>query len=84
MRNPHSRPWTEEDNTKLKSLAGKMPTARIAAELGRSPGATVVQASKLKVSLSRRRHAGRLPRSDVDAAQPSSVNRPAGSRWRAF
>ena len=43
MTNPHFRPWTEEDNTTLKSLAGKMPTARIAAELGRSPGATVVQ-----------------------------------------
>ena len=60
MSNPHSRPWTEEDNTKLKSLAGKMPTARIAAELGRSPSATVVQASKLKVSLSTRRHKWRV------------------------
>ena len=73
MTNPHFRPWTEEDNTTLKSLAGKMPTARIAAELGRSPGATVVQASKLKVSLRTRRHTRRLAQSDVDAAQTSSA-----------
>ena len=73
MGNPHSRPWTEEDNAKLKNLAGKMPTGRIAAELGRSPGATVVQASKLKVSLSTRRHTRRLPQSGVDAAQTSSA-----------
>ena len=69
MSNPHSRPWTEEDNAKLKSLAGKMPTGRIAAELGRSPGATVVQACKLKVSLRTRRHTERPAPSGIDAAQ---------------
>ena len=35
MSNPLSRPFTEEDNTKLKSLAGRMPTARIAADIQR-------------------------------------------------
>jgi len=73
MTNLHFRPWTEEDNTKLTALAGKMPTAQIAAKLGRSPGATVMQASKLKVSLSTHQHARQLPRSGVDAAQPSSA-----------
>lgn len=48
-------PWTEADNIKLKNLAGSVPTKEIAACLGRSMGATVVQASKLKLSLSMRR-----------------------------
>lgn len=43
--------WTEEDNAKLMSLAGTMPPAEVAAKLERTIGATVVQASKLKVSL---------------------------------
>lgn len=51
MPNANFRSWTEADNAKLKSLAGKLPPAEIAAELGRSAGATVAQASKLKVSL---------------------------------
>jgi hypothetical protein len=55
MPNPNLRSWTEADNAKLKSLAGKLRPAEIAAELGRSAGATVLQASKLKVSLSTRR-----------------------------
>jgi hypothetical protein len=48
MPNPNLRSWTEADNAKLKSLAGKLRPAEIAAELGRSAGATVLQASKLK------------------------------------
>lgn len=48
--------WTTEDIEKLKSLAGKMPVSQIAAQLGRSRGATAVEASKLKISL--RRHRG--------------------------
>jgi hypothetical protein len=43
--------WTEDDNAKLKSLVGTKPVDAIAAELGRSPGAVQIQASKLKVSL---------------------------------
>lgn len=45
------RPWTADDNAKLKGLAGKVDRNEIAAQLGRSVGATVVQASKLKISL---------------------------------
>ena len=86
MTNLNFRPWTEEDNTKLTSLAGKMPTAQIAAELGRSPGATVMQASKLKVSLSTRQHARRLPRSGVDAAQQAALkkDRPVHTGGRGY
>ena len=51
------RTWTEADNVTLRSLAGKIPAKEIAAQLDRSIGATIVQASKLKVSLSMRRRA---------------------------
>ena len=44
------RRWTEDDNTKLKSLAGTKSVEAVAVELGRTAGAVVVQASKLKVS----------------------------------
>ena len=45
------QPWTEDDNAKLKSLAGTKSSAEVAAELGRTEGAVMVQASKLKVSM---------------------------------
>jgi hypothetical protein len=37
MPNPNLRSWTEADNAKLKSLAGKLRPAEIAAELERFP-----------------------------------------------
>ena len=43
--------WTEAEKEKLPSLAGKLSRHEIAKELGRSPDATVVQASKLGISL---------------------------------
>ena len=43
--------WTEEENAKLRNLAGSKPLADVAAELGRTEGAVMAQASKLKVSL---------------------------------
>ena len=43
--------WTEGDIAKLKRLAGKVPAKDIASELGRSHGATAVEASKLGLSL---------------------------------
>jgi hypothetical protein len=49
---PHNRrSWTDEDIAKLKDMAGKLALREIAAELGRTPGATAVVASRLKVSL---------------------------------
>jgi len=43
--------WTEDDIAKLRRLAGKVPAKDIASELGRSSGATAVEASKLGLSL---------------------------------
>jgi len=43
--------WTEDENAKLKRLAGTKSPADVAAELGRTEAAVMVQASKLKVSL---------------------------------
>ena len=43
--------WTEYDNAKLKRLAGTKSLADLAAELGRTEGAVIMQASKLKISM---------------------------------
>ena len=51
------------------SWQDREPATRLAAELGRSPGATVQQACKLKVSLRTRRHTERPAPSGIDAAQ---------------
>jgi hypothetical protein len=48
------RPWSEDEIAKLKSMAGRFPSREIATALGRSPGAIMVEASKLKISLSTR------------------------------
>jgi hypothetical protein len=45
------REWTDHDFAKLRNLAGKMSVKEIAAELGRSPGATAVVAHRLRLSL---------------------------------
>jgi hypothetical protein len=60
------RRWTDNDIAKLKSLAGKLPVKDIAIELGRSSGATIVQAHKLGLSLRRSRSA--QPRHDISAS----------------
>jgi hypothetical protein len=60
------RAWTENDIAKLKTLAGKLPVKDIAVELGRSSGATIVQAHKLGLSL--RRSRGAQPRHDISAS----------------
>ena len=52
------RAWTEDDIARLKAMAGKEPGVRIAAELGRTPGAVAVEASKLGFSL-RTKHRSR-------------------------
>lgn len=48
----NSRTWTNDEIAKLKRMAGRIPRDQIAAKLGRSPGATAMEASKLKISLS--------------------------------
>jgi len=50
------QPWTEGDNEKLRNLAGTTKVHAIARDLERTVPAVVMQAVKLKVSLSRRRH----------------------------
>jgi hypothetical protein len=50
--------WTADDVAKLKSLAQKERLEAIAAELGRSTGATAVMAHKLRLSL-------KVPRNDL-------------------
>ncbi|MFK4657161.1 hypothetical protein [Bradyrhizobium japonicum] len=59
------RRWSEEDISKLKSLAGKMPVGQIAAKLSRTEGAVMVEASKLKLSL-------RVDRTRPQQPQPAS------------
>jgi len=44
-------PLTEEENAKIRSLAGRMSASNITAELGRTKAALVMHASKLKISL---------------------------------
>ena len=46
-----TRDWTDDDVARLKAMAQKFPTAKIARDLGRSIGATIVKAHQLKLSL---------------------------------
>jgi hypothetical protein len=62
LRMPDSRrAWTEDDIARLKAMAGKVPAERIAADLGRTPGATAAEASKLGLSLRIKRRGPRTP-----------------------
>jgi hypothetical protein len=51
MPNPTFRRWTADDIAKLKNMAQKEPCANVAAQLGRSVGATAVKAHQLGISL---------------------------------
>jgi hypothetical protein len=53
------RPWTEEDIAKLKIMAGRRKPKEIADKLGRSVGATVRVAAKLRIPLRTRFQFGR-------------------------
>ena len=63
------RSWTADDIAKLNELAGKMTPKQIADAIGRTEGAVVVEASKLKVSLRTGRRTGRPPRLNGTEAQ---------------
>ena len=69
------RTWTEEDIAKLKALAGKLALRDIATQLGRTPGATAAEASKLKVSLRTHPYLGRRGRANSDAFLERSARR---------
>ena len=64
--------WNEHDIVKLRSLAGKLPAAKIAAEIGRSIGATVIKAHQLRLSLNTRRK--KDPRSRYPEPGPAGMN----------
>ena len=66
------RAWTEDDVAKLETMAGKIPLRQIAAELGRTVAATVVQASKLGISLRTQR---RGVRAEANADESSLTSR---------
>jgi len=66
------RRWNEDDIAKLKAMAGKEPGDRIAAKLGRTLGATAVQASKRGLSL-RIKHRHRDTKPDEDGAPTGNV-----------
>ena len=51
MPNATFRRWTADDIAKLKNMAQKEQCANIAAQLGRSAGATAVKAHQLGISL---------------------------------
>lgn len=63
---PHAKRWTAQDIAELKRLAGTVPVERIADKLGRSRAATLVEASKLKLSLR--------------TGRPSSLAKPADEK----
>jgi hypothetical protein len=46
-----AKPWSEEEIAKLRSMAQRYPSRRIAAVLGRGFSATVVKAHQLRLSL---------------------------------
>ena len=58
MPNPTFRRWTADDIAKLKNMAQKEPCASVAAQLGRSVGATAVKAHQLGISLKVPRQSG--------------------------
>jgi hypothetical protein len=45
------RRWTASEIEKLQEMAGKQPREKIAAELGRGPGAIAIKAHQLGISL---------------------------------
>ena len=59
MPNPTFRRWTADDIAKLKNLAQREPSAKVAEQLGHSVGATAVKAHELGISLKVPRQSGR-------------------------
>ena len=45
------RSWTAEDLAKLQNMAGKYPTAQIAAKLGRGFASIAMKAHEMQISL---------------------------------
>jgi hypothetical protein len=64
--------WTDHQIARLKSLAGKVPAREIAADLGRTPGALAVQASKLNIPLRCNRNGRSVPTAKLSHAVPTN------------
>ena len=79
------RPWNADDVAKLRQLAGKLTPKQISDEIGRTEGAVVVEASKLKLSLRTGRRTGR-PQASMrqrhrrGLPEKGSVMRPSAAR----
>jgi hypothetical protein len=66
MPNPTFRRWTADDIAKLKNMAQKERRANVAAQLGRSVGATAVKAHELGISLKVPRQSGAAEQAATD------------------
>ena len=67
MPNPTFRRWSADDIAKLKNMAQKERCANVAAQLGRSVGATAVKAHELGISL-------KVPRQGGPAAEEAATD----------
>ena len=67
MPNPTFRRWTADEIAMLKNMAQKEPRAKVAAQLGRSAGATAVKAHQLGISL-------KMPRQGGGAAEEVAID----------
>jgi hypothetical protein len=67
MPNPTFRRWTADDIAKLKNMAQREPRANVAAQLGRSVGATAVKAHQLGISL-------KVPRQGSGGAEELAID----------
>ena len=73
--NERSRlPWTDEEVTKLRSLAGNHATAHIAQELGRGVAATIAKAAELQISLRKKRTLGFKKKVSCPEAGPAGMD----------
>jgi hypothetical protein len=66
MPNPTFRRWTADEIAMLKNMAQKEPRAKVAAQLGRSAGATAVKAHQLGISLKMPRQGGAAEEAATD------------------
>ena len=66
-----SKRWSDHDIVKLRGLAGKLPAAKIAAQVGRTVGATMIKAHQLRLSLNTRKY---HPPSQYPEAGPAGMN----------
>jgi hypothetical protein len=68
-----ARSWTTEDIEKLKAMAGQLPAAKIAEQLGRGPVAITMKAHQLQVSLRTRGDSSpsRVPKETAPARDTS-------------